>query len=1052
MRIERLVLTAYGRARDVGVDIGDGVTVVLGVNEAGKSTSLDALSDFLWGISRGSAGASELAPNQLRIDAVVNVAGDSCAVVRKSTGLFAEDLATEFPAQWNPTNQLTAQWWRTRLGINHADLRRGGSEVFAGSGDIADIIFAAREGRSAREVLKEITDQADKLFKPDGRSKRVQVRLAVEEYKRAVADRDGRLTRASAVVAQREAVQELEGRRSQLRRDAAVTSQKLKREDENGRVVGHVLRLHRATGELDAIDQQGDRLSPAELADYQKALTAFRSAEERISKLDSGIATKTGVIDGLSIDDRLLDDRETFSRLQPDANARIDDLRRAGEEFGAAVEEATTGLWQLLGSIGVERTDDLDDALAGARIRDDHAATLNELADQIETLEGHRQDARQKRDDALGELLGKGVTVEIATAAAPDGEAIDRIRKALIQARNDEGKATALLAEAAAAVQVLQASDSDPYAPAALTPADVTDARGARDAQWGAIRRSWVTGELPVPAERVDIAAEFDAAVAAADRVADDEAGERSRVAALDARAELHVEGLDAARRKQQDATTHLETEAEDCRRAAEGWAAVWADLGIANPPDVDSSSVVVGLLSTAHVAQARERSATEQLAGFCERWDTAAELVGLPPTTTAAAWHKRSDVLAEIATVDAQRIKDRKREAQARGRWGDFATEATALLLRHALIEEDRAVTPAVIEQGFANLGRQLEAAAEAAARRTTHLEQIEEMHTERDEVRQVQQQAADSLQRLVESHRVDGEQDLVVLADRAVRAADPLHDQEEAVKAIRNGLDPASDLQDVIDRLAGHDEVTVGEAVEDAQVSDREARQAAELISTEYGLARERLTELERAAGAADAEAAVAARQAEVARLVEAWMVAALQRKLLEDVLDGLGSGDARPLLDHAGRLLEQLTGGRWVALRADEDGATRTLRVIRADNVPFEPKQLSEGTADQVFFALRLAAVAELHRERVQAGEAALPLVLDDVLMAFDEARVRSALQILVTLAPGLQVIVFTHHQHVADAAEGFDSITVSRLPEAAMIADPLDGELIRAQAST
>ena len=138
--------------------------------------------------------------------------------------------------------------------------------------------------------------------------------------------------------------------------------------------------------------------------------------------------------------------------------------------------------------------------------------------------------------------------------------------------------------------------------------------------------------------------------------------------------------------------------------------------------------------------------------------------------------------------------------------------------------------------------------------------------------------------------------------------------------------------------------------------------------------------------------------------------------------------------------------------MALRAEDDGTARKLRAIRADNTPCDTSQLSEGTADQVFFALRLAAVAELHNERAEAGEVALPLVLDDVLMAFDEARVRSALQILVSLAPGLQIIVFTHHQHVADTAAEIGGITVSRLPEATAISDPLDGELIRAQAQS
>lgn len=1050
MRIERLILTAYGRCSDVGIDIGAAVTVVLGANEAGKSTSLDALNDFLWGIPTKTPRASDFTRPQLRIDAVLALEGGSRTVVRKSTGLFAEDLATDFPAAWNPENRLTSQWWRTRLGIDHAGLIRGGAEVFAGTGDLADIIFAAREGRSAREVLKEIADQADKLFKSDGRSKKVQLRLAVEKYKHAVSDRDSRLTLAGTVLTQRDDVRKLEDKYGQLRAEATATSQALKREEENARVIGAVLQLRQAGRQLEAIDDEGDRLSPSELADFDNASAERRHADERITKLNKDIDSKTAAVEALVIDDRLLDDRATFNRLQPDVKVRIEDLRRASEEFGVAVAEAERELRDLLESIGIEAGDDLDAAIVDARIRDDHAATLNDVAERIDGLEQKRLQAYDELDSARHELLGKGITVDIAAAAAPDEEALGVLRKAVIQARTDETKAETLLDEAAEAVQVLQSSAAGPHAGAVLTHDAVVDARNVRDAQWSTVRRSWVSGDLPAPPDRVDIAAEFDTWLAAADAVADDEAAERSRVAALDSRAELQIESLEAARQKQRDAAASLESAVEDRRTAEREWAAAWTNLGVANAPDVDNSAAVVGLLITAHSEHARERAAAERLAEVNEDWCAAAELAGLPVSTTCAAWRKRAEVLEAIAALEAQRAKERKREAQARGNWEGFVAEAVELLQRHEAIDEGQQVTPAVIEQGFAKLGRELAATTESSVKRATYLEQVAELSTERDDLLYAQQDAAGVLRRLVDEHAVDSEQDLDILSERARRAAEPLEQQRESMAAIKSGLGPGSDLQDVVERLSGHDEVTVGQAVQDAQARDQEARHDADQVLGELTLERQRLKDLEEAAGAAEAEAAVAAQQAEVARLAEAWAVLALQRKLLEDVLENIGSGDTRPLLDHAGRLLEELTEGRWVALRAEDDGASRKLQVIRADNTPCDPSQLSEGTADQVFFALRLAAVAELHDERMRAGEVALPLVLDDVLMAFDEERVRRALKILPSLAPGLQIIVFTHHQHVADAAAEVGEITVSCLPTAAAIADPLDGDLVRAQA--
>ena len=77
-------------------------------------------------------------------------------------------------------------------------------------------------------------------------------------------------------------------------------------------------------------------------------------------------------------------------------------------------------------------------------------------------------------------------------------------------------------------------------------------------------------------------------------------------------------------------------------------------------------------------------------------------------------------------------------------------------------------------------------------------------------------------------------------------------------------------------------------------------------------------------------------------------------------------------------------------------------------------------------------------------------ALPLVLDDVLMSFDDVRASDALGVLHDLAPGLQVIVFTHHMHVADAAVATTGVTVARLPGPTPISGAIDGDHVRAHA--
>ena len=73
------------------------------------------------------------------------------------------------------------------------------------------------------------------------------------------------------------------------------------------------------------------------------------------------------------------------------------------------------------------------------------------------------------------------------------------------------------------------------------------------------------------------------------------------------------------------------------------------------------------------------------------------------------------------------------------------------------------------------------------------------------------------------------------------------------------------------------------------------------------------------------------------------------------------------------------------------------------------------MSEGTADQLYLALRLAAL-ELRR----SSHPQMPLVLDDVLITSDDERAANILQALARFAEHGQVMIFTHHRHLIDVA--------------------------------
>ena len=73
------------------------------------------------------------------------------------------------------------------------------------------------------------------------------------------------------------------------------------------------------------------------------------------------------------------------------------------------------------------------------------------------------------------------------------------------------------------------------------------------------------------------------------------------------------------------------------------------------------------------------------------------------------------------------------------------------------------------------------------------------------------------------------------------------------------------------------------------------------------------------------------------------------------------------------------------------------------------------MSDGTTDQLFLALRLAAV----EQSVTAG-VRLPFLADDLFVNFDDERSGAGFQVLADLAKSTQVLFFTHHPHLATIA--------------------------------
>lgn len=107
-------------------------------------------------------------------------------------------------------------------------------------------------------------------------------------------------------------------------------------------------------------------------------------------------------------------------------------------------------------------------------------------------------------------------------------------------------------------------------------------------------------------------------------------------------------------------------------------------------------------------------------------------------------------------------------------------------------------------------------------------------------------------------------------------------------------------------------------------------------------------------------------------------------------------------------ASDLISGITGGIYTSMSIDEN--LDVFMNTPSKLVPIE--QVSSGTMDQIYLALRLAAA-----KLVQNGRGdTMPLIFDDSFVLYDDERLKTALKWLVK-AYDNQIIVFTCHQREA-----------------------------------
>ena len=114
---------------------------------------------------------------------------------------------------------------------------------------------------------------------------------------------------------------------------------------------------------------------------------------------------------------------------------------------------------------------------------------------------------------------------------------------------------------------------------------------------------------------------------------------------------------------------------------------------------------------------------------------------------------------------------------------------------------------------------------------------------------------------------------------------------------------------------------------------------------------------------------------------------------------------------VIRHAEEFFSNVTGRRYTRLYAPV--GERTITVTDASGLDRRPSELSRGTREQLYLALRFGLIREFgeHAER-------LPVIVDEALVNFDPERASLAASSFAKLSDTNQVLVFTCHRTMAD----------------------------------
>jgi len=430
MKILRLDLLAFGPFSSRSLQTSDGehgLHLVYGPNEAGKSSSLRALRNWLFGIPTNSSDNFLHAYSTMRIGGLIeSAAGDRLEFIRrkgqKNTIREADDVTILDEARL--TQMLAgvdASTFDRQYGITYEELRQGGQAIVRGGGDLGQILFAAGTGMAdLGQVQKELIAEADHYFKKSGRNQQItqaisqlaEVRRTLKEATLPTAEWVKRDADLQAALSQQHMLEEkLKEKRMQSSRwDRILTALPLigQRRSLLEHLAG-LVDVPRLTADFTSIRSETTRKLDSQLQLEQSTIQTIAQLQQKIT--------------AANVPEELL----RFRTLITELHTELGSIQKAAHDRPQLVNQQTGAERELLKILQELGHDQKLDQLEKLRLTKLQRQRIQSLAGDYRSLLD-AQGAAHSRDQKLRKAIGKA---EHKLAELPEKRDVAEIRKVL---------------------------------------------------------------------------------------------------------------------------------------------------------------------------------------------------------------------------------------------------------------------------------------------------------------------------------------------------------------------------------------------------------------------------------------------------------------------------------------------------------------------------------------------------------------------------------------------------------------------------------------------